>query len=143
VYDAKQATRMDKATRYGSYVPVTTIGIAPIFGPKAPRQHSATSLLQSGIAGHRLFVYPNYGTVREVSEPPSTTRLHPEYGGNFIDHLVRADDRGRWHVETERLGGRSEAALQCGRRCGWRERVRLLEVRDYFIAVSHECIGTR
>jgi len=27
---AKQATRIERATRYGSYVPVTTIGIAPI-----------------------------------------------------------------------------------------------------------------
>src|ERR1700704_676375 len=34
VYDAKEATRMDRATRYGLYVPVTTIGIAPIFGPE-------------------------------------------------------------------------------------------------------------
>src|SRR5882757_10590442 len=30
VYDAKEATRMDSATRYGSCVPVTTIGTAPI-----------------------------------------------------------------------------------------------------------------
>src|SRR5882757_6399368 len=30
VYDAKEATRMDRATRYGSCVPVTTIGTAPI-----------------------------------------------------------------------------------------------------------------
>src|SRR5258708_7705890 len=35
VYDAKQATRIDRATRYGLYVPVTTIGIAPIFGSQA------------------------------------------------------------------------------------------------------------
>src|SRR5258705_13951368 len=34
VYDAKEAIRMDRATRYGLYVPVTTIGIAPIFGPE-------------------------------------------------------------------------------------------------------------
>src|SRR5258707_6557128 len=26
VYDAREATRMDRATRYGLYVPVTTIG---------------------------------------------------------------------------------------------------------------------
>ena len=26
---------MDRATRYGSCIPVTTIGIAPIFGPEA------------------------------------------------------------------------------------------------------------
>src|SRR5882757_1301225 len=31
VYDAKEAIRMDSATRYGLYVPVTTIGIAPQF----------------------------------------------------------------------------------------------------------------
>src|SRR6267154_5531609 len=30
VYDAKEATRTDRATRYGSCVPVTTIGTAPI-----------------------------------------------------------------------------------------------------------------
>src|SRR6266404_115384 len=34
VYDAKEATRTDRATRYGLYVPVTTIGIAPIFEPE-------------------------------------------------------------------------------------------------------------
>src|ERR1700681_2552542 len=34
VYDAREATRMDRATRYGWYVPVTTNGIAPIFGPE-------------------------------------------------------------------------------------------------------------
>src|SRR5260370_19039223 len=35
VWDAKEATRMDRATRYGLYVPVTTIGNRPIFGPEA------------------------------------------------------------------------------------------------------------
>src|SRR3984893_13816714 len=34
VYDAKEATRMDRATRYGLCVPVTSIGIAAIFGPE-------------------------------------------------------------------------------------------------------------
>jgi hypothetical protein len=34
---------MDRATRYGSYVPVTTIGIAPIFGPETAGDESAGS----------------------------------------------------------------------------------------------------
>src|SRR5438552_15182713 len=34
VYDAKEATRMDRATRWGSCVPVAIIGIVPIFGPE-------------------------------------------------------------------------------------------------------------
>src|SRR5580704_2028801 len=41
VYDAKEATRMDRATRYGLYVPVTTIGIAPVFGPEMLLWHFA------------------------------------------------------------------------------------------------------
>jgi hypothetical protein len=128
VYDAKQATRMDKATRYGSYVPVTTIGIAPIFGPKAPRQHSATSLLQSGIAGHRLFVYPNYGTVREVSEPPSTTRLHPSMvvtssitssarmtgvGGTSRPSALAAEVKQLYNAADDVGGGSAFACWKC------------------------------
>jgi hypothetical protein len=38
VYEAKQAARMDSATRYRLYVPVTTIGITPIFGTETGRR---------------------------------------------------------------------------------------------------------
>src|ERR1700759_4685844 len=44
VYDAKEATRMDRATRYGLYVPVTTIGIAPILAPEKLLWHFAGKL---------------------------------------------------------------------------------------------------
>src|ERR1700731_323958 len=43
VYDAKQATRMDRATRYGSCVPVTTIGIAPNSDQRLTGDESADS----------------------------------------------------------------------------------------------------
>ena len=29
----------------------------------------------------------------------------PQQTASLFDHLVRADERGRWHVEAERLGG--------------------------------------
>ena len=67
---------MDRATRYGSYVPVTTIGIAPIFGPEAPRQHIHDKCTSVRYPGPLAVCYPDYGMVREVSEPPSTTGLH-------------------------------------------------------------------
>src|SRR5258708_37389009 len=37
-YDARQATRMDRATRYGLYAPVTTIWIALFFGAETNRR---------------------------------------------------------------------------------------------------------
>jgi hypothetical protein len=37
---------MDRTTRYGSCVPVTTIGIAPIFGPETSRRRVRSLSLQ-------------------------------------------------------------------------------------------------
>src|SRR6267142_1042754 len=48
VYDAKEATRMDSATRYGSCVPVTTIGTAPI----RTRDQRATADSPANAAGN-------------------------------------------------------------------------------------------
>src|SRR5216683_3259209 len=46
VYDAKEATKMDRATRYGLYVPLTTIGIAPNFRTRDQRATNPATHLQ-------------------------------------------------------------------------------------------------
>src|SRR6266403_4700599 len=62
VYDAKEATRMDRATRYGLYVPVTTIGIAPILGPE-------------------MLLWHFTGNIDSDDARPSRSRLHQRPGG--------------------------------------------------------------
>src|SRR5260370_37787609 len=61
MYDAKEATRMDRATRYGLYVPVTTIGIAPTFGPRPTGDESAKS---------QVSLRSPHGSVREHQDAP-------------------------------------------------------------------------
>ncbi len=72
-----------------------------------------------------------------ISRITSFTSTNFRCGGIFLkSSLTRSMISARQQIRDK-----SEAALQCGRR--WGERVLLPEVRDYFIAVSHECIGTR
>ena len=84
---------MDRATRYGSYVPVTTIGIAPIFGPETSRRRirRLTCKVQPATSLGRIKGrYSPHDLVREHQDAPSALSSQGRLARSSQGRLARS-----------------------------------------------------